>query len=155
MLWPWQRWDLCHSWSVKRISSYILSCRISPPLRVLCILSSSVSSVFSVLTNTHVSVRPSLSLLVALSAFVPPSSLLNPATAESHFIPPLVYLPSLSVYLSLAHCLVILSSTLSCSSSLLPVNPTCSLSTVPLTSLSPPSLCTWLWACWNQGAAAA
>lgn len=103
-LWPWRQGELCHSWSVKRISTYILSCGFL----LLCLVC------FPVLANTHASVRPSRSpLLVALSASVPPSSLLNPATAESHFIPPLVYLPSLSVYLSLAHCLVILSSSLS------------------------------------------
>ncbi len=40
----------------------------------------------------------SLFLLIAVSVFVPPSSLLNPATVESHFIPPPVYLPSLSIF---------------------------------------------------------
>lgn len=52
----------------------------------------------------------SLSYLAVVSAFVPSSSLLNPTTAESHFIPPQVYLSNLPVYLSLAHCLVTLSS---------------------------------------------
>lgn len=54
----------------------------------------------------------SVSHLAAVSAFVPSSSLLNPTTAESHFIPPQVCLPNLSVYLCLAHCLVSLSSCL-------------------------------------------
>ena len=50
------------------------------------------------------------SLFVAVSAHVPTPSLFYATTTESHFIPPQVYLPSLSVYLPLAHCVVSLSS---------------------------------------------
>lgn len=80
---------------------------------------------------TCVSLSISLTFLtLLLSAFVPSSFLSNPARAESSFIPSPVYLPSLTVYHSLAHCLVSLIHPVHS-----PVNPS---SPPPLYCTSPP-----------------
>lgn len=113
----------CHNWSVGRISWYTLffgspfhSLNSLHPL-LPCVIPSTFlppflhshldAYIFPCLSRSFYFL---LSLLVAVSAFVPSSSLLNPATVESLFIPAPVYLPSLSVCLSRAHCLVFLSS---------------------------------------------
>lgn len=118
---------LLHKWSAESISGSSSSPTYSVHLLVslllsllLFVLSLSPLILDFFISHLHFYLFPSLSLslflsvslLVAVSAFVPSSSPLNPATAESHFIPPPVYLPSMPVYISLAHCLP-LSSTLS------------------------------------------
>lgn len=79
-------WSHCETSGPWRGSDVTLLC---PPIN-----STSVSFHFVI---SCVFLSFSHSFRVAVSAFVPPSSLLNPVAAESHFIPPPVYLPSLSI----------------------------------------------------------
>lgn len=108
----------------------------------LCFLSPHFNMPLS-LCPSHMS--PLLSLtVVAVSALMPSPSPLYPTTAQSLFIPPQIYLPSLSVYLSSLCCFLVLHLVhLSVSFfSPLSVNPTSLLSTVPPASLSLCSLYT-------------
>ncbi len=136
---------LCHNWSVERISGYTLVFGSLSPFHscILFILSFPVSYLllfslfFPILTCIYLffshtcSVYFLLYLLVAVSAFVPSSSLLNPTTVESLFIPAPVYLPNLSVCLSFLgslSCFCVFPSHPPCQfvsfSFFLPVNPT-------------------------------
>lgn len=102
----WKQWPSRQYWSVGRLRGNILH------LSVLFSFLYSLHHLLSLIppalfSNSHY--PPQLLHFVALAPcrpFAPPSSHLNPATPESHFIPPQVYLPFLSVHLALTHFLV-------------------------------------------------